>query len=167
MRVLLAPTLAVAFAAAPLAGATAAQAAQTVYDDALAPGWSSWSWAKVSLANAAPTHSGAASIAVDAAPWSALYLSHAPMDLSGFKTLTFWVHGGVKGGQSLSVIAVVGGKALTEHFVRVVPHAGAWTQVSVPIAKLGVGGKVIDGLWIQNGSGEALDTFYVDDISLE
>ncbi|HEX7761505.1 MAG TPA: hypothetical protein VF459_18505 [Caulobacteraceae bacterium] len=161
------PLLAITLAAAVLAAATAAQAAQTVYDDALAPGWSSWSWAKVSLANAAPAHSGGASIAVDAAPWSALYLSHAPMDLSGFKTLTFWVHGGAKGGQSLSVVAVVGGKALTDHFVRVVPHAGTWTEVSVPIAKLGVGGKAIDGLWIQNGSGEALETFYVDDISLQ
>ena len=47
---------------------------QTLYDEALAPGWQNWSWAAVDMASTASVHTGTVSIAVTPTAWSALYL---------------------------------------------------------------------------------------------
>lgn len=48
----------------------------SVYDDALAPGWTNWSWsATVNFGATSPVHAGTRAIAFTAtAPWGALYL---------------------------------------------------------------------------------------------
>ena len=51
-------------------------AAQDIYTDALAPGWSNWSWATVDLQASAPVHSGSRSIAVTYGAWQALHLHY-------------------------------------------------------------------------------------------
>ena len=78
---------------------------QTLYDEALAPGWQNWSWAANDLASTAQANTGAVSIAVTPTAYSALYLrsAEAPVDTNGYLNLTFYVHGGTTGGQVFQV----------------------------------------------------------------
>ena len=140
--------------------------AQVIYDDALGEGWNNWSWAQVTVDNAAPVHSGSASIAVTTAPYTALYLAHAPFNAGAFRALSFWIHGGAHGHPTLALIPVAGGKGLTDRAVPLKVSAGKWTSITVSMAELKVAGAEIEGFWIQNTSGQPLDTWYLDDVEL-
>jgi hypothetical protein len=146
-----------------------AQTDLTVYDEALAPGWQNWSWATVDTASTANAHTGAVSIAVTPAAWSALYLrsADAPLNTNGYLNFTFWVHGGTAGGQTIQVAAVV--NDVSQPGVRVAsPVAGSWQKISVPLASLGADNRAdVSGFWVQQGSGVDDPTFYVDDVVLE
>jgi alpha-L-arabinofuranosidase len=152
-----------------LANAALAQADRTIYDEALAPGWQNWSWATNDPASSAQAHTGAVSIAVTPSAWSALYLrsADAPVDTNGYLNLTFWVHGGETGGQTIQVVAVV--NDVSQPGVRIAtPAAGAWQRVIVPLAALGADARAdVNGFWLQQGSGVDDPTYYVDDIVLE
>ena len=142
---------------------------QTIYDEGLAPGWQDWSWATVEIASTANANTGAVSIGVTAPAWSALYLrsAAAPVDTNGYLNLSFYVHGGTTGGQTIQVVAVIG--ETPQPGVRVAsPTAGAWQKITVPLAALGVENRTdVSGFWIQQGSGVDEPTFYVDTIVLE
>jgi alpha-N-arabinofuranosidase len=142
---------------------------QTLYDEALAPGWQNWSWATVDLASTANANTGAVSIAVTPAAWSALYLrsADAPVDTNGYLNLSFYVHGGTTGGQTIQVVAIV--NDVSQPGVRVAsPTAGSWQKITVPLAALGADNRTdVNGFWIQQGSGVDDPTFYVDTIVLE
>src|SRR5215213_5738744 len=86
-----------AVAAAP------AQSDQIIYMDSLLNGWQNWGWATLNYANAVPTHSGSASISIDADAWEAVYLGHAAFDTTPYASLSFWIHGGSTAGQHLQV----------------------------------------------------------------
>jgi alpha-L-arabinofuranosidase len=141
----------------------------TLYDEGLAPGWQNWSWATVDLASTANAHSGAVSIAVTPAAWSALYLrsADAPLDTNGYLNLSFWVHGGETGGQTIQVAAVVNDEP--QPGVRVAtPAAGSWQKITVPLATLNADSRAnVNGFWIQQGSGVDDPTYYVDLVVLE
>jgi len=141
----------------------------TIYDEALAPGWQNWSWASVDTASTANAHTGAVSVAVTPAAWSAFYLrsADAPLDTNGYLNFSFWVHGGATGGQTIQVVAVV--NDLSQPGVRVAsPTAGEWQKITVPLSALGADNRTdVNGFWIQQGSGVDDPTFYVDGITLE
>ena len=142
---------------------------KTLYDEALAPGWQNWSWAVVDMGSAATAHTGTVSIAVTPTAWSALYLrsTDAPLDTNGYLNLTFWVHGGASGGQTIQVVAVV--NDVVQPGVRVAsPTAGSWQKVTVPLSALGADARTdVSGFWVQEAAGIDEPTFYVDDIMLE
>ena len=141
----------------------------TIYDEALAPGWQNWSWATNDIASTSQANTGAVSIAVTPAAWSALYLrsANAPLDTNGYLNLSFYVHGGTTGGQTIQVVAVIGDTP--QPGVRVAsPAAGSWQKITVPLAALGVENRTdVGGFWVQQGSGVDEPTFYVDTIVLE
>jgi len=152
-----------------LQGVALAQSDRTIYDESLAPGWQNWSWATVDTASTAQAHTGALSIAVTPAAWSALYLrsADAPLDTHGYLNLTFWVHGGTTGGQTIQVVAVINDVAQPAFRVPS-PTAGAWQRVSVPLSALGADERSdVSGFFLQQGSGVDDPTYYVDDIILE
>ncbi len=62
-----------------------------VYEDALASGWSDWSWATHNLANPAPVSAGADSISVTYGPWTGLNFTNSGVALSGLDFLDFKV----------------------------------------------------------------------------
>jgi alpha-N-arabinofuranosidase len=152
-----------------LRGTAFAQSDRTIYDEALAPGWQSWSWATVDLASTAQANTGSTSIAVTAPAWSALYLrsADAPVDTHGYLNFSFHVHGGATGGQTLQVVAVV--NDTPQPGVRIAsPTAGAWQKITVPLSALGADERAnVNGFWIQQGSGVDEPVFYVDTIVLE
>ena len=141
--------------------------AQTIYDNALENGWQNYGWATLNYGNTAPVHgTGGNSISVSAGAYQALYLHHEAVDTSNLVGLTFWIHGGASGGQTLQLQATINGGAQTA-VPLAAPTANTWTQVTVALSALGVAGQGgFDGFWIQNTTGNTLPTFYVDDIAL-
>ena len=136
----------------------------TIYDEALGSGWDDWSWdTTVNLANTSPAHTGTHSIAVTyTAAWGGLYLHADPaIDLSGYDTLRFWIHGGSAGNQHLRVVA--NGNA--GNTVTVIAQANTWTQIDVTVSALGGPATLTDLYW-QDTTGGAQATFYLDDIQL-
>ena len=150
-------------------GTAFAQTDLTIYDEALAPGWQSWSWANVDLASTAFANTGSVSIAVTAPPYSALYLrsAAAPVDTHGYLNLTFYVHGGTAGGQVFQVQAIIGDTAQAAVRVNALA-AGVWQKVTVPLSALGVEDRAdVGGFWFQEIAGVDSPTFYVDTVVLE
>jgi len=143
---------------------SSAAADMPVYSDAIASGWASWSWnTTLNFAAASPVRSGSSSISVTyTSGWSALYLHpEQPVDLSGYTSLRFWIHGGTAGNQQLRVV-VNEDPAVT---FSVTPTANSWTQVDVPFSALG-SPATLSALYWQDSTGTAQPVFYLDDISL-
>ena len=161
-------TLTLSLAALALTGAAtgahaqAAPAPVVVYKDAMGDGWQSWSWAKVTLqvpiANVQP-------IKVEGDPWSALAFHHDPIYTKGYSRLTFYINGGVDGGQMVAIKVLVNGKAVDSNYV-IQLKAKTWTSVSVPLKDIGGQDVNIDGIWFQ-GQADAYKPYYVDKIQIE
>jgi alpha-N-arabinofuranosidase len=143
-----------------------AQTDMSIYDDSLENSWQNWSWATVDLASTAIVHSGSDSIAVTAGPWTALSLQHDPIDSTGYGNVTFWINGGPTGGQILNVIGTLSHNAQSGVVIGPLA-ANTWQQVTVPLASMGVANSTsFTGFWIQEWTGNAQPTFYVDDVVL-
>ena len=139
---------------------------QSIYAEALQNGWESWGWAGgLDYNSTARVHSGTKSIAVTPGAWEAIYLHHAAFDSSDYTSISFWIDGGTSGGQKLQLQAILSGTAQTQA-VQVRPTNG-WQEVTVSLATLGAASKPdLDGFWIQDNTGAAQATFYIDDIRL-
>ena len=143
------------------------QTDETIYDDVLQNSWENWSWALVNLDNLTPVRGGSKSISVTVGAWEALYFEHTAFDPAGFTNLTFWTHGGASGGQLLQVQAVLSGSAAAAGQSLAPLTANTWQQINIPISALVPPRQSsIDGFWLQDRSGTAQPTFYVDDVSL-
>jgi chitinase len=151
--------------------ADAVAGAVLIYDDALASGWSDWSWgAARSFSNASPVASGARSVAVTLQPWGGLYLRRSS-PAAGMATLRLSVNGGAAAGAALLVKAARGSTLLAG--VSLAPYcaggtipAGAWTTCQVPLTALAPAGAALDGIVVQEAKGLSLPTLYLDGLSL-
>jgi len=149
-----------------VAGAVLAQEDLIVYDDALENGWQSYGWATLNYTNTSTVHTGSDSVSVATANYSALYLHHDAFDTGLYTNLTFWIHGGPTGGQSLKVQALLNGQAGTAVNLPLLP-ANVWRFTTISLSSLGVANKPnMDGFWIQSTVNGAQPAFYVDDIKL-
>ena len=165
-------TLGLSLAALALMGTSAAVHAQTattpavvpvvVYNDAMGDGWQSWSWAKVTLQ--APA-GNVLPIKVEGDPWTALAFHHDPIYTKGYSKITFYINGGVDGGQSIAIKVLVNGKAVDSNYV-IQLKAKTWSAVSVPLKDIGGQDVNIDGIWFQ-GQADAYKPYYVDKIRIE
>jgi hypothetical protein len=149
---------------APVAASAEAAAEKIIYDKALAEGWQNWSWAKTTV-SAELAGSARKPIKVEASPWSALYLHHAPFSTQGWTKLAFLIQGSAAGGE-VRAFALVDGKIASDGYPIKLGNAG-WTQVEIPLVTLGVENKLTDGIWVQNTSGTELPKFYVTEIKLK
>ena len=146
----------------------AAAAGLAVYGDALGAGWQNWSWSTTTnFSNTSPVHSGKYSLAVTyTGAWGGLYLAASPAIAgSPYDTLQFWIHGGNQGGQKLRVILTDNNQAFLGQGVNVQAGAGKWTQVTILLSALGSPSR-IGGIVLQDTTGAAQPTFFVDDMSL-
>ena len=108
------PAVALAAALAPLpAPGLRAAGDAVVFADALAGGWSDWSWGtQVSFAGPGPVHAGSAAIAATyTEAWAGLYL-HVEPALAGaeYESLRFWIRGSGGGAQLRVMLAGAGGE---------------------------------------------------------
>src|SRR4051812_316045 len=144
------------------------RADQALCTDGLQNGWANWSWSStVDLNSTAQIHSGTKSAAVTiTAGYGAFYVHHTPFNSAIYTDLSFWIHGG-SGGQHLHVQGVLSQTNVGPVVSIPTLPANSWQQITIPLASLGVAGKPdLDGLWIQDESGAAAPTFYVDDMIL-
>jgi hypothetical protein len=135
-----------------------------VYENALGPGWENWSWAKTEL-GLEITGSARKPIKVEAQGWQALYLHHPPFNTTGLRKLGFLIQGSVPD-REVRVFMLSDGKPNGEGKLVKFSNTG-WTKVEVPLATLAADEKMVDGIWVQNASGEALPKFYVTEIKLD
>ena len=148
---------------------------QTVYDDALENGWQNWSWGTTTnFSSTDYVHTGSYSVQVIyTVPWAGFRLEHTAFCTSPYSSLNFWVNGGAQAGPIIAVQALISDSPqavvlLNKYIAGGSIAAGAWRQVSIPLADLGVANTCnMTGFWLQEGSGSAQPPFYVDDISLQ
>jgi len=141
-----------------------------IYDDALASGWNDWSsWVTRNLSNTSPVHAGADSVSINAGAYGGFVVQNggAPIDTSGYHTLTFWINGGATGGQSLGVVPIHGGNWGPGSASIPTPAANTWQKVEISLSSLGVdGASDITGFLFQNWTASDAPTYYIDDIHL-
>ncbi|MCB0110297.1 MAG: hypothetical protein KDE53_30460, partial [Caldilineaceae bacterium] len=148
--------------------ATATVSTLPIYTDALDGLWQSWSWSTTTSDwTTEPIHSGSASLAVTYdAGWGAFYL-HAidPIARQDYDLIRFWVHGGTTGGQVLRVVLADESNSFLGENVEVTVPANQWQLVEVNLSDLG-NLSYISGIALQEGTGAAPATFYIDDYEL-
>ena len=115
------------------------------YDDELKNGWQNWSWAKTELSVPA---GGAKPIKVEGDPWTALALGHEPFSTAPYSKLTFFVNGGLAGGQNLAIKALVDGKPVDSNCV-ITLKAKSWQPASIALKDFAADNKTINGIWFQ------------------
>jgi alpha-L-arabinofuranosidase len=158
----------------PLWAATAqAQAPLPVYTDYLVNGFQDWGWAARNYANTSPVHSGSKSVAVTiTSGWQGLQVYHPDLDSSLYRSISLWLNGGATGGQRLQVygllhVGTTNNAGQGRYFSLGMLATNAWQQFIVPLTTLGVANRTnFTGFVIQDVSGTAQPTFYVDDIQL-
>lgn len=133
-----------------------------VYDNELKNGWQNWSWAKI---NTPALSDSLKPLKVEGEPWSALVLHHDAFSTAPFSKLTFYIHGGLEGGQHLMIRAMADGKAIESNYV-IQPKAKAWSIVEVALKDLAADNRTIDGLMVQGGDA-AYKPYYITRIQLE
>lgn len=142
------------------------QTDQQIYTDSLQNGWQNWGWAALDYNNTSPVHSGSDSIAVTTAANQAVYIAHSAFDSTPFSSLSFWINGGSAGGQKLQVQAVLGSAAQPAVTLAPLP-TNSWQHLTLSLSALGAAGQAnFSGFWIQDRTGAAQPTFYLDDVSL-
>jgi hypothetical protein len=136
----------------------------SIYENALGAGWENWSWAKAEL-GVELSGSARKPIRVEAAPWAALYLHHAPFSTAGYRKLSLLIQGSTPD-REVRVFLLTDGKVNGEGKLVRISNTG-WTKVEVPLVTLASEDKMIDGFWVQNASGTDLPKFYVTEIKLQ
>jgi hypothetical protein len=166
-----------AIAGAPIPGrssaATQADEAKPdmyVFQTALAPGWVDWSWAKHNLADKQVLFKDKPSIRMSPDNFQGVYLHYDGIDTTGYTSLCFWVHGGVNGGQKVSVGvaypdkkfgpgALIGPLTADERI-----SADKWAYVVVPLTKMKADNRKISGIVFQEAAGVKQGDVYFADV---
>lgn len=161
---------------APAAAPAAAEGTLSVYDKALQNGWQHWAWDGATIELSADIGSPRMPIKVEAEGWKGLYLHHDGFATNPYRGINMLIQV-VGGDANVRVIAIKGGKPVPDgdklgadgqplpkmKLVSLTP--GGWKKVQVPLRDLGAEDMTIDGLWIQNDSGQKAPNFYVADIA--
>ncbi len=154
--------LAAAASARPLLAQTPAVPPMVVYNDGMGDGWSNQSWATVQMDVMAGGHK---TIRVEGGPWSGLSLHHDMFATAPYKKLTFFINGGLDGGQTLLLQPLVMGKAAKSE-CTIQLKAKTWLPASIALKDFGADNKSIDGILFQ-GRETAYTGYYITNIQFE
>ena len=168
------PLFAVFVAAASVAAAAGATSLG-IYADALESGFADQSWADAGdydLSNTSPVHSGTDSIAFTPNGWGGLQFvaNGSEFHLIDYQDLTFWVHGGSAGGQTIWVIVTDNYVAVsaTIDVATLVPggaiEPGRWQLATLDFDEQSLTSGTFNGLNIMDGIGTLQPPLYIDDI---
>ena len=144
-----------------------------IYADSLVNGWQNWGWTSLNYANASPVHSGSDSISVTITNgYAGIQIYHPDMSSALYASVSFWLNGGVSGGQHLQMyglldVAGVPNAGQSAHYSLTTPTVNTWQLYTVPLSVLGVASQPnFTGFVIQDSAGTAEPVFYLDDIQL-
>ena len=149
-----------------------AQAPLPVYNDNLLNGFQDWGWATHDYTNTAPVHSGTRSVAVTMDAWQGLQLYHPDLDSAPYAGISLWLNGGTNGGQKLQVYGLVhlgttNNFGLTQYYALSPLPTNSWQQFVIPLSALGLANRTnFTGFVLQDRTGSAQPTLYVDDVQL-
>lgn len=151
-----------------------AQNALDLYADGLNPAFQDWSWAAAadySLANATPVQGGGSSIRFLPRNWGGLLFADPvnSYDAADYASLTFWIHGGSSGGQSLRLGLLNGTTALADVDVATYATGGivaaTWHQVTLPFtAATGLTSGSFNRVQLMDFSGATQAQLYLDTV---
>ncbi len=147
-----------------------AQADLSFFTDTLVNGFQDWSYTSTrNFANTAPTNSGSHSISVViTGGFGALDLeqSSTGFDTSPYASLSFWVNGGIVGGQQLKVYSRLG-HDVQSAFPLTKLATNVWQHIVIPLSNLGAADKTnFTGIGIQGSINNSQPAFYIDDMKL-
>ena len=143
--------------------------ATTIYGDAIAGDWQSWSWGgPIDFGASSPVKVGTSAINVTyEMGWGGLSLRRtAPLGTSGYAALKFWVYGGTGSDKTLGVTTHAEDTAGESTRVIVTAAANTWTEVTVPLSSLGYP-SAIKRVTIMNFTPDPQPTVTFDEIRLE
>jgi hypothetical protein len=145
----------------------AATPVATIYGDALAADWASWSWsATVNFNGTTPVRVGTRAINVSYQGWGGLSLRKGTaQSTAGYTALKFWVHGGTGAAKPLRVSTQSTDAGAESGSVVVSAPANAWTEITVALSALGNPAS-IKRLNIQENSGSTPPMMTFDEIRL-
>lgn len=163
---------------AVLLAATSASAGATsldLYADALENGFTDQSWANsgdYDLSNTAPVHSGSDSILFTPNTWGGLQFvaNGSEFNFVDYQDLTFWVHGGSEGGQTIWVIVTDNYNAVsaTIDVATLVPGGviapDTWQEATLDFDLEGLTSGTFNGINIMDGTGTLQSALYLDDL---
>jgi hypothetical protein len=144
-----------------------------IYQDNLAVGWSDASWdGSYNFAETAPSpvYDGSFSIgATITSSYGALSVLHFSGISSSppYTSVVFWIHGGASGSgvRQLQVLVWANASPSGEPPFQINVLPDQWTQVVVPLSAVG-SPTTITRISIQDTTGKAQPTFYVDELCL-
>jgi uncharacterized protein YjdB len=137
-----------------------------IYDDALASGWSAFSWSTTfNLAATAPVYAGARSISVTfTGAWGALNLEKSTAQATaGYDRIRLWMN--TNGGATRNVQIVVINGSGVESGRRTVAVTNGWNQYDILFSQVG-NPSSIKQIYIHDGTGSAQSAIFVDNIRL-
>jgi peptidoglycan/xylan/chitin deacetylase (PgdA/CDA1 family) len=143
----------------------------TLYADVLGSGFNDWSWAVHNMDQRSIVHAGTSAISVELDQWSALFFhADSVIDLSRYKSIELWVHGGTSGGQIARLVfngdsGLLGEIRLDEALGHAI-QPGTWQRITLPFSTLGVSSGSLREIYVQDQSGADQGTLYLDDIRL-
>jgi len=147
----------------------------SIYTDQLSPGWQDWSWdADLALGATDQVYSGPRAIRVTLRPYGALCLWHATFRTSGYQWLEFYIRGSPAAEPDLDVFFWdEHGTALRTRWVNDCRYvegerigAEVWRRIVVPLVHLDAEGRSLSRIAVQDRSGRASTTFWMDEIRL-
>ncbi len=148
----------------------------TVYDEALSNGFTDQGWpsnpSPHDLASTAQANSPTHSIRYSPGNWNGLlfFSNSTSYELGNYQNLTFWVHGGSAGGQSLTLaIYDPAYNPLGTYDVATLTSGGAiaagtWRKVTLDFDSAGLLSGAFSGVMIMDATGNPQPDVYIDDI---
>ncbi|MBI4202207.1 MAG: hypothetical protein HY532_03720 [Chloroflexi bacterium] len=138
---------------------------RTVYDDSLS--WENWSWnTSVNFWATSPVYSGSRSAAVTYnAGWAGFLVHTNGLSTSPYDALEFAIHPNSKGLSAINVsLHNTSNKPIREVNLKNYGTAAAngWYLVSIPLSALGASNTTITGVQLQDNTGAAQPTYYLD-----
>jgi hypothetical protein len=102
--------------------------------------------------------------------WEGLYFHHSGVDTTPYSSVELYVNGAPTGGQDIQIAVWDGNTLLGKVDVpQLLGHPlgiNTWERVLVPLSSVGVRGRPLRDLYIQDASGGNQPTVYVDDVRL-
>lgn len=114
-----------------------------------------------------PNFNGSNSIACAFTGWQALWFTHDPIDTTIYTNVSFWLNGGLTGGQSFDFYAQVGPTFTDANSIYITAPTNKWQQFTFSLASLGVATITnLTGFEFWNNNGSVQPAFYVADFAL-
>ena len=143
-----------------------AQTNFSIYSDQLDNGFQNWSWGANNFSSPAPVHSGTYAVSLNGVAWQAVSFWHSDFNPAPYTNLTFWVNGGVAGGQVVQVYAQYGTNTGPSYPLPTLT-ATNWRQFNLPLSTLGVAGVTnLNRINFQLTASGTPNSFSLDDVSL-